>query len=229
MRELKPMTRPHVILNAAMTLDGKISTKGGDSQISCEEDLDRLHRLRGEVDAAMVGIGTVLADDPVLTVRRVEGENPTRIVVDSRARTPSEAKILNEEAPTIIAVSNRAKRREIERLKSLGARVMVVGNEEVDLSRLLEMLGDRGMERLLLEGGSTLNWSMLSQGLVDEFLVAISPRVVGGKDAITLVGGTGFEKVSRGIELELVEQRLVGRDLLLSYKVKGTPNDSEDK
>lgn len=214
------MGSPHVTLNAAMTADGKISSRAGDSQISCEEDLIRLHELRAKVDAVMVGIGTVLADDPYLTVRRVEGRNPTRIVVDSRARIPSEAKVLNEDAPTIVGVADRAEEREMERLRSLGAKIIVAGDESVNLVRLLEQLYERKIKRLLLEGGSTLNWSMLRQGLVDELIVAVAPRIVGGEGAKTLVEGGGFEKISQGVELELREHEPIGDDLLLTYKVK---------
>ncbi|KXB07934.1 5-amino-6-(5-phosphoribosylamino)uracil reductase [candidate division MSBL1 archaeon SCGC-AAA385D11] len=223
------MGSPYVILNAAMTADGKISTRGGDSRISCEEDLDRLHRLRSEADAVMVGIGTVLEDDPNLTVRRVKGENPTRIVVDSRARTSSEAKILNKEASTIVAVSNRAEEREVNRLRSLGAQIIAAGDVRVDLVHLLEQLHEREIRKLLLEGGSTLNWSMLREGLVDELLIAVAPRIVGGKGAKTLVGGEGFKKVSEGIKLKLMRYETVGEDLLLIYKVKGSARDSENK
>ncbi len=124
------MKQPYVILNSAMSLDGKIASKSGDSQISCEEDLDRVHQIRAEVDAVMVGIGTVLTDDPALTVRRVEGSNPTRVVVDSKARISSEAKVLDDSAPTIMTVSKKAKEEERERLRSLEAQVIVAGEEK---------------------------------------------------------------------------------------------------
>ncbi|MEM2907694.1 MAG: 2,5-diamino-6-(ribosylamino)-4(3H)-pyrimidinone 5'-phosphate reductase [Candidatus Hadarchaeales archaeon] len=214
------MARPYVILNAAMTLDGKIATVAGDSRISCEEDLDRIHELRASVDAVMVGVGTVLADDPSLTVRRVCGKNPVRVIVDSLAKTPSDARVLDSSARTIVAVSKRAAKEDIERLKRKGALVMVGGEEEVDLPKLLEELHAMGVRKLLLEGGSTLNWSMLREGLVDEVRVAIAPRIVGGETARTLVGGAGFRSVSEGIELELVGVDRVGTDLLLTYRVK---------
>lgn len=215
------MARPYVILNAAMTLDGKIATVAGDSRISCEEDLDRIHELRASVDAVMVGVGTVLADDPSLTVRRVRGKNPIRVVVDSLAKTPSDAKVLDSSARTIVAVSKRAAEEDIERLRRKGALVMIGGEEEVNLPKLLEELHAMGVRKLLLEGGSTLNWSMLREGLVDEVRVAIAPRIVGGEAARTLVGGAGFRSVSEGIELELVSVDRVGTDLLLTYRVKG--------
>jgi len=223
------MGRPYVIMNAAMTLDGKIATREGDSRISCPEDLDRLHRLRARVDAILVGAGTVLSDDPSLTVRRARGRNPLRVVVDGRARIPLTARVLDGSSKTLVAVSRRAPRRAVSRraprrkVEELRKRaeVLEMGGGEVDLPRLLEELGRRGVRRVLLEGGSTLNWHMLSLGLVDEVRVAISPRIVGGEGAKTLVGGKGFGRVEEGIELELRRVSRVGRDLLLLYRVKG--------
>jgi 2,5-diamino-6-(ribosylamino)-4(3H)-pyrimidinone 5'-phosphate reductase len=214
------MARPYVILNAAMTLDGKIATVAGDSMISCEADLDRIHKLRAEVDAVMIGVGTVLADDPSLTVRRARGKNPIRIIVDSEARTPITAKVLDGSAKTIIAVTSRAPKKRIRGLLDTGAQVISCGSEKVHLPKLLEKLHTQGVGKLLLEGGSTLNWSMLKQGLVDEVRVAIAPRIVGGAAARTLVGGDGFARVSKSIKLELSSVKRVGEDLLLTYIVK---------
>lgn len=215
------IARPYVVLNAAMSLDGKIATVSGDSKISCEEDLDRIHMLRASVDAVMVGLGTVLADNPSLTVRRAPGENPVRVVVDSLAKTPLDAKVLDASARTIIAVTTKASKRNVKGLLGKGVQVIAVGKEEVDLKRLLAKLHGLGVQKLLLEGGSTLNWGMLSRGLVDEVKVAVAPYLLGGAEARTLVGGRGFPKVSRGISLNLVSFDWVGEDLLLTYLVKG--------
>jgi len=215
------MVRPHIILNAAMTLDGKIATVAGDSRISCEEDLDRIHRLRAGVDAVMVGLGTVLADDPSLTVRRARGENPLRVVVDSLGKTPMNAKVLDGSARTIIAVTTKAIKRNVERLRAKGAQVIAVGRKEVDLQRLLKRLHELGVRRLLLEGGSTLNWGMLKRGLVDEVRIAVAPYIAGGTNARTLVGGRGFTKISKSISLKLISVDRVGEDLLLTYLIKG--------
>ncbi|MGC8816512.1 MAG: 2,5-diamino-6-(ribosylamino)-4(3H)-pyrimidinone 5'-phosphate reductase [Candidatus Hadarchaeum sp.] len=219
------MPRPYVILNAAMTLDGKIATAGGDSKISSAADLTRLHRLRSRMDAVMVGAGTILADNPSLTVRRVKGRNPARVVVDGRARIPHGAKILDNSAKTIVAVSSVADAEKVERLRQAGAEVIVFEGEKIDLRRLLEELYRRGIRKLLLEGGSTLNWDMISQGLVDEIQITIAPRIVGGVEAKTLVGGTGFSRVKDGVRLKLSKVSRVGSDVLLVYQVAGAKRD----
>ncbi len=219
------MRRPYVILNAAMTVDGKISSIIQDSKISCEEDLDRVHRIRSEVDGIMVGIGTVLSDDPQLTVRRIDGRNPTRIIVDSRGRIPLDAKVLDGSAPTVVAVSEKINPKNKKKLKSSGAETILVGREKVDLKALLETLKERGMKSILLEGGSTLNWSMLKDGLVDEIRIAIHPCIVGGRDAKTLVGGSGAEKIEEGLKLNLKNIEKVGGDLLLVYDLEDSSYD----
>ncbi len=214
------MARPYVILNAAMTLDGKIATVAGDSMISCGADLDRIHRLRASVDAVMIGVGTVLADNPSLTVRRTRGKNPVRVIMDSEARTPLTAKVLDGSVKTIIAVTNRAPKQRVKRLLETGTQVVACGSAKVCLSKLLKKLRVCGVRKILLEGGSTLNWSMLKQGLVDEVRIAIAPRIVGGTAARTLVGGNGFARVSKSVKLELSSMKWVGEDLLLTYLVK---------
>ncbi|MEW6222768.1 MAG: 2,5-diamino-6-(ribosylamino)-4(3H)-pyrimidinone 5'-phosphate reductase [Candidatus Hadarchaeota archaeon] len=214
------MPRPYVILNAAMTLDGKIATAAGDSKISCREDLERLHKLRAEADAVMVGVGTVLADDPTLTVRIVKGRNPTRVVVDGGARTPLKAKVLGRGAKTIVAVSGRANRKKIEKLRAAGAEVIVCGKNDVNLRELLGRLHSMGVRKLLLEGGSTLNWGMIRAGVVDEIMVAVAPFLAGGTKAKSLVGGEGFRSIGVSRRLRLLRVGRVGRDLLLVYRVE---------
>lgn len=219
------MPRPYVILNAAMTLDGKIATACGDSKISSEADLTRLHRLRAKMDAVMVGAGTILADNPSLTVRRVKGRNPIRVVVDGMARIPTNAKVLDNSARTIVAVSKAADKERVEELRRAGAEVIVGEGESVDLHLLLEELYRRGIRKLLLEGGSTLNWNMVSRGLVDEIQVTVAPRIVGGAAAKTLVGGDGFCKVRDGVRLKLSKVSKLGSDVLLVYRTAGARRD----
>jgi 2,5-diamino-6-(ribosylamino)-4(3H)-pyrimidinone 5'-phosphate reductase len=204
-----------------MTLDGKIATKIGSSEISGPEDLERVHQLRKKVDAIMVGINTLLADDPRLTVHKIPSkdfDNPTRIVVDSNARTPLNARILSNDAPTIIAVSKKSSPHKIKELEKK-AEVIIAGETQVDMVQLMEKLKNNGLNSLMLEGGSILNFSMLKNGLVDEVKICIAPMIVGGNEAITLVGGSGFNYMADSIKLELKNSYNLGKDIILEYKV----------
>ncbi|AXV39510.1 2,5-diamino-6-(ribosylamino)-4(3H)-pyrimidinone 5'-phosphate reductase [Methanobacterium sp. BAmetb5] len=215
--------KPKVILNAAMTLDGKIATQTGSSEISGQEDILRGHRLRKEMDAIMVGINTVLADDPRLTVHKISSnpeDNPLRVVVDSKARTPPKYRILNPEAPTIIAVSQEASRDKIKALEDDSkAEVIICGDKQVDLNCLMDELGNKGIKTLMLEGGSTLNYSMLSAGLVNEIRVCIAPMIAGGAEAKTLVDGKGVDYMKDAFRLKLKKSYNLGEDLIVEYEV----------
>lgn len=214
------MKRPFVFINSAMSLDGKISNERGEQvKISTPEDFEVVDRLRAESDAILVGIGSVLSDNPKLTVKNPElremrkrrglPPNPLRVVVDSKARTPPSAEVLNEDAETIVAVSEKADRNSIEMLKDK-AEVVIFGKERVCLKSLLEFLHERGVRKLMVEGGSEINYSLIKEGLVDEIRVFYSGMVIGGKRSPTLVGGesfdppvkfilSGFEKLGNGV------------------------------
>ena len=219
--------KPYVILNAAMTLDGKIATENGSSNISGEEDLKRVHELRKECDAIMVGIGTVMADDPRLTVHKVDAnpdDNPLRVVVDSKCRTPIDARITNEDAKTVIAVANEykddfLKSEKYQTFKNRGVKFFFSGSEHVDLVSLMNYLHEEGIEKLMLEGGATLNFSMIKSGLIDEIRICIAPMVVGGAKAKTFFDGDGFPVMDLAARLELVDSYSLGKDLILTYKV----------
>jgi 2,5-diamino-6-(ribosylamino)-4(3H)-pyrimidinone 5'-phosphate reductase len=216
--------KPYVILNSAMTLDGKIATRSGSSEISGPEDLNRVHELRSKLDAIMVGINTVLEDDPRLTVHKIKSdktENPLRVVTDSKARTPLNSRILNEEAPTIIFVSQKASRQKIQSLMDKGDHVDVIlaGRIHVDLTILMDELAQRGVRSILLEGGSTLNYSMLQEGLVDEVRVCIAPMIAGGMNAKTLADGEGVDYMKDAYKLELKKSYKLGKDFILEYIV----------
>ena len=220
--------KPYVILNAAMTLDGKIATETGSSNISGKEDLIRVHELRKEVDAIMVGINTVIADDPRLTVHKIESkkeDNPIRVVVDGKGRIPIGSRITNDDAPTIIAVSNDYKSDlttsdKYQVLKNKGVDFFFAGEKQVDLIKLMDYLYEKGVKTLMLEGGSTLNFSMIKDGLIDEIRICVAPMVVGGVNAISLFGGDGFMTMDESVKLELVDSFSCGKDLVLKYKVK---------
>ncbi|MBZ9571510.1 2,5-diamino-6-(ribosylamino)-4(3H)-pyrimidinone 5'-phosphate reductase [Methanobrevibacter sp. TMH8] len=218
--------KPHVILNAAMTLDGKIATKTGSSEISGKKDLERVHKLRKEVDGIMVGINTVLADDPRLTVHKInskKSDNPIRVVVDNQCRTPLSSRILNDDAETIIATSDYVKKDDLafERCQKLTkvADIFYSNESPVNLKELMKYLYSKNIKTLMLEGGSTLNFSMLKENLIDEIRVCVAPMVVGGKNAKTLIDGEGFDFMKDAINLELKNRYQLGKDLILEYTV----------
>ncbi len=216
--------KPYVILNSAMTLDGKITTKTGSSEISGSDDLLRVHKLRKDLDSIMVGINTVIVDDPRLSVHKIPAEksdNPLRVIIDSKARTPLNSRILNDEAPTLIAVTEKASYENIQALKDKAANVdvLIIGEDRVNLPTLMNELFQRGMRTLMLEGGSTLNYSMIQEGLVDEVRVCIAPMIIGGVKAKTLVGGEGVNYMNEACKLKLKKNYTLGKDLVLEYIV----------
>lgn len=219
--------RPYVLLNAAMTLDGKIATATGSSNISGKEDLERVHEIRKECDGIMVGIGTVMADDPRLTVHKIDAkpeDNPVRVVVDSKGKTPIDARITNSDAKTIIAIAREYKddfvnSKKYETFRKRGVKFFFSGDKRVDLTSLMSYLHEEGIEKLMLEGGATLNFSMIKAGLIDEINICVAPMVVGGADAKTFFDGDGFDTMDEAVRLELFDSYSLGKDLILKYKV----------
>jgi 2,5-diamino-6-(ribosylamino)-4(3H)-pyrimidinone 5'-phosphate reductase len=213
-----------VLINAAMTIDGKIATNLGDSAISSKQDLRRLHRLRSSVDAIVIGISTVIVDNPRLTVRLVKrcGTTPVRIIVDSTGRIPLDSKILKSASKinTIVAVTSRTSDRRIDKIKSAGAMVIVAGARTVDLKELFCILKKMGFNKILVEGGGELNWSILQLGIVNELMVTVAPRIVGGRTATTLVEGDGYTRISESIKTELIKiSRQNNGEIMLYYKL----------
>ncbi|ACX73072.1 2,5-diamino-6-hydroxy-4-(5-phosphoribosylamino)pyrimidine 1-reductase [Methanocaldococcus vulcanius M7] len=215
--------KPYVISNVGITLDGKLATVNNDSRISCEEDLIRVHKIRAKVDGIMVGIGTVLKDDPRLTVHKIKSDrNPVRIVVDSKLRVPLNARVLNSDAKTIIATTedlDEEKQKKIKILKERGIDIVMCGEEKVDLRKLMNVLYKKGIKTILLEGGGTLNWGMFKEGLVDEVSVYIAPKIFGGKNAPTYVDGEGFKSEEESVKLELKNFYRLGEGIVLEFKV----------
>jgi 2,5-diamino-6-(ribosylamino)-4(3H)-pyrimidinone 5'-phosphate reductase len=222
--------RPHVIVNVAMSADGKLSTRERRQvKISGVQDFNRVDRLKAGCDAVMVGIGTVLADDPSLTVKAEENrmnrtsrgapEHPIRIVVDSHARIPPDASVLHKgSGQRIIGVSERADEKKVDKLKKL-ATVIVAGEDRVDLVRFMDELGTLGIQRILVEGGGTLIAGLIEAGLADEIYTFIGNIVIGGKDAPTLADGGGFLRESEFCHLTLVEARKIEQGILLHWVV----------
>ena len=212
--------RPFVTLKTAMTLDGKIASHTGASRwITGAAARARVHAYRNEYDAILVGIGTVLADDPSLTTRLEHGtgKNPLRIVLDSEARTPLDAKLVADgAAPTIIVVSERADHRRVNLLRACGAEVVTLGAQRVDIAALLDYLGARDITSLFVEGGAAVNWSLLAGGSVDKVHAFIAPMLMGGETAKTPIGGTGFDSPQTALRLHDMTVEQVGTDILVT-------------
>ncbi len=213
-----------IVINAAMTADGKIATRKGNSAISSNADLRRVHQLRNSVDAIMVGISTVLTDDPQLTVRfgTAGSRSPARVVVDSTGKIPSSSRLLKKanEINTIVATSKRITFDNIRRIESTGAKVLVAGRNKVELRKVFRILEKMGYKRILVEGGGELNWSVLKLGIVDELTITISPRIIGGRSATTLVEGEGCNRISEGMPLKLRDvKRHANGEIILFYEL----------
>ena len=223
--------RPYVKMKYAMTADGKIATKTGASKwITSEEARELVHDWRNACRGIMAGIGTVLADDPLLNCRRPGGRDPVRIICDSRLRIPEDSQICRtaQKYETIVAcaLSEDADRRpeemraKAERLRQQGVEVWSVPAQDgsVDLKELVKRLGKRGIDSILLEGGGTLNESALRAGIVQEVNAFVAPKIFGGK-ARSPVEGTGVEVPQEALQMEMKQVRQVGKDLLITYRI----------
>src|SRR3970282_2766379 len=198
-------SRPHVILSAAISIDGKIATRLGDSKLSSKKDKIRLHRLRSKVDAILVGKNTIHRDDPLLTVRYVKGKNPTRIILDSQGTISVNSKILQtcNKVPTIIAVSKRISKANLQKLKSFPVEIIMTGENSVNIKSLMNNLSKRKINTILVEGGGTINWQFIQNNLFVEVLITIAPFIIGDLNAITFVQGRGFDKITQSPRLRL--------------------------
>jgi 2,5-diamino-6-(ribosylamino)-4(3H)-pyrimidinone 5'-phosphate reductase len=222
--------RPHVIVNVAMSADGKISTKERRQvRISGLKDFARVDRLKAGCDAIMVGIGTVLADDPSLTVKSEEcrqyrqkkgwDDNPVRVVVDSSGRTPPDSSFLNKgRGKRVVAVSEKADPDSVSILRKK-ATVIILGDNEVDLVLLLDNLGAMGIHRIMVEGGGTLIAALIRACLVDEIYTFIGNIIIGGRDAPTLADGEGFMHESSFTRLMLQDASRIEEGILLHWIV----------
>lgn len=201
--------KPYIILNTAMSLDGRIARKEERVVFSNELDKARRDDIRKSVDGVMVGINTVLIDNPKLTVSEKREENPARIIIDGHGKVPDDANVLNDKAKNIVVVSIDAEPYRIEEL-SRKASVIVCGDDEVDVVKLMDELYKRGIKRVLLEGGGHLNKSMLEANLIDEIYVSVAPVVIG--DGVNLVEGVMDER-----KLTLAGIRQIGDMVVLKY------------
>lgn len=222
---LKYMTRhvPFITVKFAQTLDGRIATSAGSSRwISSPASRRLAHKLRAQNDAVMVGIGTVIKDNPQLTVRLVRGRNPTRIVLDSRLRVPLDARVLmnQEEAPTIIATTSRADDEKLSALHRMGIEVLTIPDDErgfIDLPHLLEVLGQKGISSVLVEGGAETITSLLRQNLADRLVVFTAPRIMGR--GIEAVGELDIKDVAGALKLTFKKVYRSGEDVVIEARV----------
>ncbi|MBN2602797.1 MAG: 2,5-diamino-6-(ribosylamino)-4(3H)-pyrimidinone 5'-phosphate reductase [Candidatus Thermoplasmatota archaeon] len=215
------MNRPHVIVNCAMSADGKIALPNRKQiRISSDEDIKRMYQLRNDVDAVLVGIGTVLTDDPKLTVKEKYVKNPKqplRVVLDKECRTPHNAFVVNNKAQTLIFTSTK---KNVKKYKENVEVVKVLLDDEgfLDLNQVLSILYDKGVRKLLIEGGGTVIWNFLKNRLVDELYIYIGSIIIGGAKSPTVAEGFGIKNENEVIYLKLISLIQLGEGVLLHYK-----------
>ncbi len=208
-----------------MSIDGKISTRRNDSSFSSRKDWIRVHKLRSSVDGIVVGISTVLKDNPMLSVRHNSSgtKDPVRIIIDSKAKIPLDSRIIksSKKIVTIVGTTHYASTRKINLLKKAGVHVLFSGKRKVNIKNLFQQLENLGLKRILVEGGGEINWSVLKIGLANELVVTISPVVVGGRNAKTLVEGEGVSNVTNGIKLKLLKTLINNKnEIVLFYRLR---------
>ena len=208
--------RPQIILNCAASADGKIALPNRKQlSISNTEDFERVHRLRSECDAIIVGIGTIIEDNPSLTVRNNSEAKPIRVILDTHCRIPLNSNVLKGNNKTIIAVGENPEQTNIE-----NAEVLKCGKEKINLTELLDILAKRGVEKILVEGGETVMWSFLKEQLFDEYNVFLSSMIIGGIGTPTIAGGKGFQDEQSILKLKFDSVKQIGNGILIKYKKK---------
>ena len=220
---IKSVTKklPYVTVKTAQSIDGKIATKTGDSKwITSEASRKFVHDLRSSVDAVMVGVNTIIKDDPLLTSRGTRfKKQPIRVVVDSRLSTPVGAKIFSDVkiSPVIIVTTKKSDRKKIGQIEKKGARVIILKSSRggLDLKSLMNKLTNMGIINVLVEGGGNLIAGLVESRLVDKFLFFIAPKIIGGKNAITSVEGAGIKMIKDAAELKNIKLRKIGPDILI--------------
>ena len=224
--------RPYIIMKYAMTMDGKIASYSKKSQwISNEKSREDSARLRNEISGIMVGIGTVLADNPRLTCRISGGRNPVRIICDTHFQIPDECNLVNsvDEARLIVAVGSSVLneleldeelKQKYELLNSKGVEIHFTkeNNGHLDLNDLMDYLGSISIDGIIVEGGGTLNESLMKQGLVNEVIIYLAPKLMGGKEAISPVAGVGFDSPDEAMKFKLVKSEIIDGDIKLTYR-----------
>jgi diaminohydroxyphosphoribosylaminopyrimidine deaminase/5-amino-6-(5-phosphoribosylamino)uracil reductase len=216
---------PFVTLKIAQTLDGKIATASGESKwITGKEAREVGHRLRNTHDAILVGINTVLKDDPALTTRIPGGRDPIRVIVDTQLRTPLDARVIAQKssAKTYIATLSGTPKNRFNRFLDAGAEILMAAGTkgQIDLRSLMKMLARFGVTSVLIEGGAEVNASALKSGIVDKVVMFIAPTIMTGRDSLCSIGGISPEKLGHAIRLADVSSRFVGQDLMIEGYVR---------
>ena len=212
--------RPRIIFSAAITLDGKLATRTGDSKLSSKKDKIRIHKLRSKVDAILIGKNTAKIDDPLLSVHNIKKKNPIRVILDSNATIRTSSRILKtcSKIPTIIVVTKKAQKKNLQKLEKFPVQIVVCGNNTVSIKKLLVALKKKGIKNILVEGGGTTNWAFVKENLVDEAIITITPYLVGGMTATTLVDGDGFSTITKSIRLKLKNVKKMKNEVVLHYQ-----------
>jgi len=208
--------KPFVILKLAMSLDGKIATSTGDSKyITSTAARKYVHQIRNDVDAVMVGINTVIRDNPLLDSRLVKGKNPIKVIVDSTLKISENSKVLNDPSKVIIATTNKAPKHKIDKLQNKGARILVLKPKKglVDLKELMKELGKSEIASVMIEGGAELSGNAIKEGIVDKLLIFTAPKIIG--NGLGPIKNLGIKKVNKAINLRNILTKKIGNDLLV--------------
>lgn len=210
---------PFVLLKSGISIDGKIATANGESKwITSKESREDSQLLRNRFASIMVGVNTVIADDPELTCRIKNGKNPIRIVVDSNLRIPLDSKVVkNNNNLTIVATTEKANLNKKQELIDLGVKVVEISekNNKIDLNELIKKLGDEGIDSILIEGGGKLNFSALKESIVDKVRFYIAPKILGGESSKSSVSGEGFLELENAVKLKNTTYRSIGEDIVI--------------
>lgn len=214
--------KPFVLLKSAMSLDGKIATKSGDSKwISCDESRLRVHQLRHQFSAILTGVNTIINDDPLLNTRNnsEHPSHPVRIILDPNGRTPIESRVLNtpEFGKPIIVVTENANEVALAQFKAKGIKIIYgrTIEQKIDLSFLLKELGESGIDSVMIEAGGSTNFECVRQNIINQLLIFISPQIIGGRNALTAFDGIGFDRISESRKLKNVSYNMIANDLLI--------------
>ncbi|MCD1295736.1 5-amino-6-(5-phosphoribosylamino)uracil reductase [Methanocella sp. CWC-04] len=227
------MKRPYTVLISEMTVDGKLTLKRGLSSkiimgLMDDESHRFLHQKRTEFDAIMVGSNTIKIDNSILTNRLVEGKSPVRVIPNSDASIPPGSNVLNSDAPTIIVVSENADKEKVNAIRSRGADIIVCGKDRIDIDGMMERLVDRGISKLMVEGGPTLIWQLISKAMIDHIILIQIPYIIGGDSTPSLVGGPGVDSIEDVVSVELTDFYKVGKHLITEYDLYYNGKNAKD-